>query len=98
MKYAGQTACIVCVDGERDDLRLSDALSELQAASGLKIEITTMALFTIDQSIAQNLRAPESEFGIVHIQGFTIVSTPRCRVTRGHHRLRHRPLAHGRRV
>jgi hypothetical protein len=76
MKYAGQTACIVCVDREWGDLRLSDAQSELQAASGLKIEITTMALFTIDQSIAQNLRAPESEFGIVRIQGFTIVSTP----------------------
>ena len=75
MKYAGQTVRIVLVDRERDDLGLRDKQSELEAATGLKIEITTLALDALDQSIAQNLRAPESAFDIVHIVGFTVAST-----------------------
>ena len=75
MKYAGQTVRIVLVDRERDDLGLRDKQSELEAVTGLKIEITTLALDALDQSIAQNLRAPESAFDIVHIVGFTVAST-----------------------
>lgn len=75
MKYAGQTVRIVFVDRERDDLGLRDRKSELEAAAGLKIEIMMLALDALDQSIAPNLRAPESAFDIVHIVGFTVAST-----------------------
>ncbi len=75
MKYAGQTVRIVFVDRERDDLGLRDTQSELQAGSGLKIEITTMVLSALAESIAQNLRSPVSAFDIVQIQGVTVAST-----------------------
>jgi hypothetical protein len=57
MKYAGQTVRIVFVDRTRDDFGLRDTQSELQAGSGLRIEITTMVLSALAESIAQNLRA-----------------------------------------
>lgn len=74
-RYAGQTVRILLVDRERDDLGVRDKHLELAAATGLKIEITTMALDALDLSIAKNLRAPESAFDIVHILGFTVAST-----------------------
>lgn len=75
MKSAGQTVRIVFVDRERDDLGLRDTQSELQAGCGLKIEITTMVLSALAESIAQNLRAPVSAFDIVQILGVTVAST-----------------------
>lgn len=84
---------IVLVDRERDDLGLRDKKSELGAAAGLKIEITTLAL---DRSIAQNLRAPL--IGVRHRAhcGLHGCEHRRGRVTRCRGQ-RQRPLAHIRR-
>lgn len=75
MRYAGQTVRIVLVDGERDDLGLRDKEAEIEAATGLDIQLTTMALAQLNESIAQNLRAPESAFDIVHTIGFNVAGT-----------------------
>ncbi len=72
---AGKTVRIALVDGERDDMGLRDKQADIEAATGMKIELTTMALDALNQSIAQNLRAPESAFDIVHILGFTVAGT-----------------------
>ena len=58
MKYAVQTVRIVLVDREPDDLGLRDRKSELEGAAGPKIKIMMLALDALDQSIAQNMRAP----------------------------------------
>jgi ABC-type glycerol-3-phosphate transport system substrate-binding protein len=75
MACAGKAVRIALVDGERDDLGLRDREAEIEAATGLDIQLTTMALGALNESIAQNLRAPESAFDIVHILGFTVAGT-----------------------
>ncbi len=75
MACAGKTVRIALVDGERDDLGLRDKQADIEAATGMKIELTTMALDALNQSIAQNLRSPESAFDIVHVIGFNVAGT-----------------------
>ncbi len=75
MACAGKTVRIALVDGERDDLGLRDKEAEIEAATGIDIQLTTMALAQLNESIAQNLRAPESAFDITHILGFTVAGT-----------------------
>jgi len=54
---------------------LRDKEAEIEAATGIDIQLTTMALGALNESIAQNLRAPESAFDIVHVLGFTVAAT-----------------------
>jgi multiple sugar transport system substrate-binding protein len=75
MACAGKTVRIALVDGERDDLGLRDKQADIEAATGMKIELTTMALAALNQSVGQNLRAPESAFDIVHSIGFLNAGT-----------------------
>lgn len=75
MACAGKVVRIALVDGERDDLGLRDKEAEIEAATGLDIQLTTMALGQLNESVAQNLRAPESAFEIVHTIGFNVAAT-----------------------
>ncbi len=75
MACAGKVVRIALVDGERDDLGLRDKEAEIEAATGIDIQLTTMALAQLNESVAQNLRAPESAFDIVHTIGFNVAGT-----------------------
>ncbi len=75
MACAGKTVRIALVDGERDDSGLRDKEAEIEAATGLNIELTTMALGALLESNNQVLRAPESAFDIVHVLGFSVAGT-----------------------
>jgi multiple sugar transport system substrate-binding protein len=75
MACAGKTVRIALVDGERDDYGLRDKEAEIEAATGIDIQLTTMALAQLNESVAQNLRAPESAFDIVHTIGFNVAGT-----------------------
>jgi len=71
----GKAVRVALVDGERDDMGLRDKEAEIEAATGIDIQLTTMALGELNESIAQNLRAPESAFDIVHVIGFNVAAT-----------------------
>ena len=72
MACAGKAVRIALVDGERDEKGLQDKEAEIEAATGIDIQLTTMAIGQLGESIAQNLRAPESAFDIVHVIGFNV--------------------------
>jgi multiple sugar transport system substrate-binding protein len=71
----GKTVRIAMVDGERDDMGLRDKEAELEAATGIDIQLTTMALAQLIESNNQTLRAPEAAFDIVHTIGFQVAAT-----------------------
>lgn len=71
----GKTVRIALVDGERDEKGLQDKEAEIEAATGIDIQLTTMALGQLIESNNQNLRAPESAFDIVHTIGFQVAAT-----------------------
>lgn len=75
MACAGKVVRIALVDGERDDFGLRDKEAEIEAATGIDIQLTTMALGQLNESLAQNLRAPESAFDIIHTIGFNVAGT-----------------------
>lgn len=75
MACAGKTVRIALVDGERDDMGLRDKEAEIEAATGIDIQLTTMAIGPLGESIAQNLRADESAFDIIHVIGFNVAAT-----------------------
>jgi len=75
MACAGKAVRIALVDGERDEKGLQDKEAEIEAATGMDIQLTTMAIGQLGESIAQNLRAPESAFDIVHVIGFNVAAT-----------------------
>lgn len=74
MRYAGSTVRVVLVDGERDELGLRDKTDQIMEDMGIEVELSTMALGALEESLAQNLRAPESQFDIVHVLGFSVSS------------------------
>jgi multiple sugar transport system substrate-binding protein len=75
MRYAGQTVRITLVAGERDELGLLDREAEIEAATGINLEISTEALGDLIASNNQNLEAPESAVDIMHVLGFTVAQT-----------------------
>lgn len=75
MAYAGSVVRIALVDGERDDMGLRDREAEIEAETGIDIQLTTMALGALLESNNQNLRAPESAFDILHVLGFSVAGT-----------------------
>jgi ABC-type glycerol-3-phosphate transport system substrate-binding protein len=75
MVCAGQTVNIALVAGERDELGLLDKEAEIEAATGVNLEITTEALGDLVASNNQNLEAPESAVDIMHVLGFTVAQT-----------------------
>ena len=74
MACAGKAVRIALVDGERDDMGLRDKEAEIEAATGIDIQLTTMAIGPLGESIAQNLRADESAFDIIHVIGFNVAA------------------------
>ena len=75
MKCAGATVNIALVAGERDELGLLDKEAEIEAATGVNLEIATEALGDLIASNNQNLEAPESSVDIMHVLGFTVAQT-----------------------
>jgi ABC-type glycerol-3-phosphate transport system substrate-binding protein len=75
MVCAGQTVNIALVAGERDELGLLDREADIEAATGVNLEITTEALGDLIASNNQNLEAPESAVDIMHVLGFTVAQT-----------------------
>ena len=75
MRYAGCTVKIALVDGERDEKGLQDLQADIEAETGIKIELTTLDLGTLQQSNIQNLTADESAFDIMHVIGFSVAGT-----------------------
>ena len=92
MRYAGCTVRIALVDGERDEKGLQDLEADIEAETGINIELTTLELNTLDESNDQNLRADESAFDIMHVLGFCGRGHGRRRSVRAAHRLRGRSL------
>jgi multiple sugar transport system substrate-binding protein len=72
MVCAGATVNIALVAGERDELGLLDKEAEIEAATGVNLEIATEALGDLLASNNQNLEAPESAVDIMHVLGFTV--------------------------
>lgn len=75
MRYAGCTVNIALVDGERDEKGLQDLEGDIEAETGINIELTTLDLGTLLQSNTQNLTADESAFDIMHVLGFSVAGT-----------------------
>jgi multiple sugar transport system substrate-binding protein len=71
---AGCTVDILLVDGERDQNGLLDKEAEIEAATGIDINVTALAFGDEIASVQQSLTADESPFDIVHILGFTIAA------------------------
>ena len=75
MRYAGCSVNIALVDGERDEKGLQDLEPQIEAETGINIELTTLELNTLLESNDQNLRADESAFDIMHVLGFSVAGT-----------------------
>lgn len=75
MRYAGCTVNIALVDGERDEMGLQDLEADIEAETGINIELTTLELNSLLESNDQNLRADESAFDIMHVLGFSVAGT-----------------------
>jgi ABC-type glycerol-3-phosphate transport system substrate-binding protein len=75
MRYAGCTVKIALVDGERDEKGLQDLQGDIEAETGISIELTTLDLGTLLESNDQNLRADSSAFDIMHVLGFSVAGT-----------------------
>jgi multiple sugar transport system substrate-binding protein len=75
MKCAGQTVNIALVAGERDEMGLLDKEADIEAATGVNLEISTEALGDLLASNNQNLEAPESAVDIMHVLGFSVAQT-----------------------
>lgn len=75
MRYAGCTVRIAMVAGERDELGLQDLEPDIEAETGINIELTTLEQNTLIETIDQNLRADESAYDIMHVIGFSVAGT-----------------------
>jgi multiple sugar transport system substrate-binding protein len=72
---AGCTVDILLVDGERDQNGLLDREAELEAATGIDINVTALALGNEVEAVGQAIRADESPFDIVDVLGFFIAGS-----------------------
>lgn len=71
---AGCTVDILLVAGERDESGLLDNEAEIEAATGININVTTEALDNEIASVGAALTSDESPYDIVHILGFTVAA------------------------
>src|SRR5262245_46754811 len=69
-KDAGCTVDILLVDGERDQNGLLDKEAEIEAATGIDINVTALALGSEVEAVGQAIQADESPFDIVDVLGF----------------------------
>jgi multiple sugar transport system substrate-binding protein len=69
-KYAGTKISILMTGDENDHRALAELLPELEAETGIQIEITSPALGPLIEKTLQNLKAPQSSFEIINYLGF----------------------------
>jgi multiple sugar transport system substrate-binding protein len=69
-KYAGTKLSILMTGDENDHRALGDLLPELEAETGIKLEITSPALGALIEKTLQNLKAPQSSFELIEYLGF----------------------------
>lgn len=72
MRFAGCTVRVSLVDGEGDEKGLQDLEADIEAETGINIELTTLEINTLGESNDQNLRADESSFDLMHVLGFWV--------------------------
>lgn len=69
-KYAGTTINLLMTGDENDHRAVAELLPELEAETGIKVEITSPALGPLIEKTLQNLKAPQSSFEIINYLGF----------------------------
>jgi multiple sugar transport system substrate-binding protein len=69
-KYAGTKLSILMTGDENDHRALGDLLPELEADTGIQLEITSPALGALIEKTLQNLKAPQSSFELIEYLGF----------------------------
>jgi multiple sugar transport system substrate-binding protein len=69
-KYAGTKLGILMTGDENDHRALGDLLPQLEAETGIRLEITSPALGALIEKTLQNLKAERSSFELVEYLGF----------------------------
>lgn len=69
-KYAGTKLNILMTGDENDHRALADLLPQLEADTGIKLEITSPALGALIEKTLQNLKSDRSNFELVEYLGF----------------------------
>jgi ABC-type glycerol-3-phosphate transport system substrate-binding protein len=69
-KYAGTKLSILMTGDENDHRALGDLLPQLEAETGIKLEITSPALGALIEKTLQNLKAEKSNFELIEYLGF----------------------------
>ena len=69
-KYAGTKVGILMTGDENDHRALGDLLPDLEAETGIKLEITSPALGALIEKTLQNLKAERSSFELIEYLGF----------------------------
>ncbi len=69
-KYAGTKLSILMTGDENDHRALADMLPQLEADTGIKLEITSPALGALIEKTLQNLKADRSSFELIEYLGF----------------------------
>jgi multiple sugar transport system substrate-binding protein len=69
-KYAGTKLSILMTGDENDHRALGDLLPQLEAETGIKLEITSPALGALIEKTLQNLKADRSSFELIEYLGF----------------------------
>lgn len=69
-RYAGTKLSILMTGDENDHRALGDLLPQLEAETGIKLEITSPALGALIEKTLQNLKADRSNFELVEYLGF----------------------------
>jgi multiple sugar transport system substrate-binding protein len=69
-KYAGTKLSILMTGDENDHRALGDLLPQLEAETGIKLEITSPALGALIEKTLQNLKADKSSFELIEYLGF----------------------------
>lgn len=70
MKYAGKTVRIIMTGDENDHRALLDQIAQLEAETGIKVEVTSPALGALIEKTLQNLKADRSSFELIMYLGF----------------------------
>src|SRR5215469_15520839 len=69
-KYVGTKLSILMTGDENDHRALGDLLPQLEAETGIKLEITSPALGALIEKTLQNLKADRSSFELIEYLGF----------------------------
>lgn len=74
LPFEGTTIRMNVVAGERNAEGVRDHIDEIRDRFGIELEVTEFALGDLIAKNAETLRAPQSEFDIVHVLGFTVAA------------------------